>query len=121
MMKEQEQKQSSSPLTPDPDPLRTQLAVADIVISMNGRDAGKRFIVTGTDDGYSLLADGKGRRLEKPKRKKNKHIIYEDKADSLIANKLIEGEKITNSELRRYLAGYAAERCNEGGMQDAKR
>jgi len=95
-------------------------AVADIVISINGRDAGKRFIVIETDGEYSLIADGKGRRYEKPKRKKNKHLKYENKVNNSIAEKLTEGEKITNNEIRRYLAEYAAEHDNEGGMQDAK-
>jgi len=92
------------------------MSISDIVISLNGRDAGKRFIVIETDGEYSLIADGKGRRLEKPKRKKNKHLKFEEKADSQIADKLIKGEKITNNELRRYLAGYAATYCKEGGM-----
>ena len=97
------------------------IALADVVISKNGRDAGKRFIVIETENGYSMLADGKGRRFEKPKRKKNKHITFEGKADSLIAEKLIEGEKITNNEIRRFLAGYATEQSSEGGKPDAKR
>ena len=90
--------------------------VADIVISLNGRDAGKRFIVIGTQDEYSLIADGKGRRFEKPKRKKNKHLKPEGKTDDPIALRLAEGEKITNNELRRTLAQYAASRMTEGGM-----
>jgi len=97
------------------------LQVADIVISKNGRDAGKRFIVIETDDEYSMIADGKGRRLEKPKRKKNKHLEFKDKTDDPIAEKLQKDEKITNNEIRRFLAGYAAENCSEGGMHDAKR
>jgi len=103
--------------------------VSDIVISLNGRDAGKRFVVIGTDGEYSMIADGKGRRYEKPKRKKNKHLKFEDKADSQITEKLIGGGKITNNEIRRFLASYAAECRNrytidkfgEGGKQDAKR
>ena len=77
---------------------------ADVVVSLNGRDEGKRFLVVGIQDEYSLIADGKGRRIEKPKRKKNKHLKLEDKADSPIAAKLIGGEKVTNSEIRRALA-----------------
>ena len=95
--------------------------IADIVISINGRDTGKRFIVIETDEEYSLIADGKGRRFEKPKRKKSKHLKFEDKIDNPIAEKLLKGEKITNNEIRRFLAGYTAEHCSEGGMQDAKR
>jgi len=84
------------------------IEIADIVISLNGRDAGKRFVVIGVEDGYSLIANGKGRRYEKPKRKKNKHLKIENKLNNKVADKLIEGEKATNNELRRALAAYAA-------------
>ncbi|MCL2124927.1 MAG: KOW domain-containing RNA-binding protein [Oscillospiraceae bacterium] len=89
---------------------------ADVVVSRNGRDEGKRFIVIDTDGEYSLIADGKGRRVDKPKRKKNKHLKLEDRADSHITDKLTSGEKVTNNEIRRALAQYAADRADEGGM-----
>jgi len=95
--------------------------VSDIVISINGRDAGKRFIVIETDAEYSWIADGKGRRYEKPKKKKKKHLKFEEKASGSIAEKLIEGEKISNSEIRRFLAEYTEEHSSEGGMHNAKR
>jgi len=98
-----------------------EMNVSDIVISLNGRDAGKRFIVIKTDDNYSMIADGKGRKFEKPKRKKNKHLKLEGKADDPIADKLMGGEKVTNNEIRRFLAGYAAKRCSEGGMQECQK
>ena len=82
---------------------------ADVVISLNGRDGGKRFLIVETQDDYSMLADGKGRRIEKPKRKKNKHIKLEGTAGDRIAEKLKSGEKITNNEIRRALAQYAAD------------
>jgi len=89
---------------------------ADVVLSLNGRDKGKRFLVIGTDGEYSLLADGKSRRIEKPKRKKNRHLELEDKLDSHIAGKLQGGERVTNNEIRRALAQYAAAHKEEGGM-----
>ena len=97
-----------------------KIGAADVVISQNGRDKGRRFLVIGTQDDYSLLADGKGRRLEKPKRKKNKHISPEGTIGASIAEKLASGEKITNNELRRALAEYAASRLGEGGMQSGE-
>jgi len=103
----------------NPTPSKAQPAVADIVVSINGRDAGKRFIVIETDGEYSQIADGKSRRYEKPKKKKNKHLKYEAKANSFISEKLTEGEKVTNNEIKRFLAEYAAEHNDEGGMQDA--
>ena len=96
--------------------MAVEIAIADIVISLNGRDEGKRFLVVGTEDGYSLLADGKSRKTDKPKRKKNKHLVLEDKATSPIAEKLTGGEKVTNNEIRRALAEYAAARGDKGGM-----
>jgi len=83
--------------------------IADIVVSLNGRDQGKRLVVIATEDEYSLLADGKGRRIEKPKRKKNKHVKPVDKIEDKITAKLLSGEKVTNNEIRRALAKYAAE------------
>jgi len=94
-----------------------RIDIADVVISLNGRDESKRFLVVGTEDEYSLIADGKGRRVEKPKRKKNKHLKLEDKVNGRIADRLIGGEKVTNNEIRRTLAGYAEERGEKGGMQ----
>ena len=89
---------------------------ADVVMSLNGRDGGKRFLVVGIQEDYSLLADGKGRRIEKPKRKKNKHLKLEDRLRGPVADKLINGEKVTNNELRRTLAEYTAAREEQGGM-----
>jgi len=91
---------------------------ADVVISLNGRDGGKRFLVVETEDGYSLIADGKGRRIEKPKRKKNKHLKLEGKAGALITEKLISGGNVTNNELRKALAAYAATRDDPSGCRD---
>jgi len=89
---------------------------ADVVISLNGRDGGKRFLVIETEDEYSFLADGKGRRVEKPKRKKNKHLKLEDRSGGQTAEKLRSGERVTNNEIRRALAVYDAGRTEEGGM-----
>jgi ribosomal protein L14E/L6E/L27E len=93
-----------------------RIDIADVVVSLNGRDEGKRFLVIGTEDEYSLIADGRRRRVEKPKRKKNKHLLLEDKADEPIAQKLKSGEKITNNEIWRALAGCAAKNVESGGV-----
>ena len=93
-----------------------KIGIADVVISLNGRDEGKRFLVIDSDNDYSLLADGKSRRAEKPKRKKNKHLKLEDKVDCKVAAKLRNGEKVTNNDVRRALAEYVAARGEKGGM-----
>ena len=47
-----------------------ELSKADMIVSLAGRDKGQLFFVVDTDEQYVYLADGKGRRLESPKRKK---------------------------------------------------
>ncbi len=51
------------------------LSVGQIVKSKSGRDKGECFIVYEIlDDEYVLLVDGKLRKLDKPKKKKVKHL-----------------------------------------------
>ena len=78
--------------------------IADVVISTAGRDQGKLFYVIGTDPVYLTLANGKDRTLEKPKRKKRKHIQKVLRSETRVAEKLKQGDKVLNSELRRDLA-----------------
>jgi ribosomal protein L14E/L6E/L27E len=89
---------------------------ADIVISLNGRDTGKRFYVLDIQDGYALLCDGKTRRVEKPKRKKLRHIRFDLKDQGRTAAKIRNGEKVNNSEIRRSLAEYGSAAGEKGGM-----
>ena len=51
-----------------------EISRADVVVSLAGRDKGQLFFVLDTDDLFVYIADGKGRRLEQPKRKKRKHV-----------------------------------------------
>ena len=83
-----------------------EIARSDIVKSIAGRDKGKYFFVLAVEDEFFLLADGKIRRIENPKRKKRKHTVFVERSDCRIAEKLRSEEKVTNSELRRTLAAY---------------
>ena len=78
--------------------------IADVVKSTAGRDQGKLFYVIGTDPVYLTLANGKDRTLEKPKRKKRKHVQKVLRSETRVAAKLLAGDKVLNSELRRDLA-----------------
>ena len=83
-----------------------EIARSDIVRSIAGRDQGKLFFVVDTDGEFLMLADGKTRRLENPKRKKRKHTEFVDRVDCRVSEKIRSEEKVTNSELRRTLAAY---------------
>ena len=86
-----------------------EIAKSDIVRSDAGRDRGKIFIVLAVEGEYLLLADGKGRRVEAPKRKKRRHVLFVAADESRLADKIKRSEKITNSELRTTLAAYRGE------------
>ena len=90
--------------------------IANLVQATAGREQGKYFFVLETDEEYLLLADGKSRRLEKPKRKKRKHIEQIPRTESRIAEKIRNGEKVLNSELRKELASFGQKQSqNQGG------
>ena len=82
------------------------IARSDIVKSVAGRDKGKYFFVLDVENEYLLLADGKTRKLENPKRKKCKHTEFVTHFDCRVAEKIRGEEKVTNSELRKTLAAF---------------
>ena len=86
-----------------------EIAKSDIVRSDAGRDKGKLFVVLAVEGEYILLAAGKGRKVESPKRKKRRHVLFVAADETRLSEKIKSDEKITNSELRRTLAGYRTE------------
>ena len=89
------------------DPDLADIIISDVVASTAGRDQGKLFYVVGTDPVYLMLANGKDRTLDKPKRKKRKHVQKVLRAETRVAAKLASGDKVLNSELRRDLAFFS--------------
>ncbi len=83
--------------------------ISDVVASTAGRDQGKLFYVIGIDSPYLLLANGKDRTLENPKRKKRTHVRKVLRSETRVAAKLTAGDKVLNSELRRDLAYLSRE------------
>lgn len=90
-----------------------EIAKSDIALSLAGRDKGRLFFVLETDGVYALIADGRTRKLEHPKRKKLKHLQLAARTDSRVAVKLRQGDTVLNSELRRDLAIYGLERNSQ--------
>ena len=86
-----------------------EIAISNIVRSDAGRDKGKLFFVLATEGEFLLLADGKSRKVESPKRKKRRHVQFFAAEETRVSEKIRSKEKITNSELRRTLAAYRTE------------
>ena len=72
----------------------------DIVLALAGRDEGRKFaVVAVADENYVLIADGKSRRADKPKKKKIKHLKLVKEA----AFEIKAGERLTNNFLRKHI------------------
>lgn len=85
-----------------------EMDIGDLVCSDAGRDAKKKFIVIGKeDDDYVLLSDGKVRRIEKPKKKKIKHIRSMNINIKKVAEAIKQGKKISNADIRKAIAEVA--------------
>ena len=86
-----------------------EIATSNIVRSDAGRDKGKLFVVLAVEGEFLLLADGKTRKVENPKRKKRRHVLFVSAEKTRLSEKITGNEKFTNSELRRTLAAFRDE------------
>ena len=88
--------------------------VGRIVRSAAGRDKEDIFCVVGVDQEQQrlLLADGKRRKVRKPKAKKLSHVeLLSDRQcgyEHPAIEKLKQGQALTDKELRRALAAFRA-------------
>ena len=77
-----------------------------IVLSLAGRDKGGLYIVTELKENFALIVDGKVHKVENPKLKKLKHLEAKGLMDDSIAEKIKNGSKITNQEIKRVLKKF---------------
>ena len=89
------------------DPAIPDINISDVVVSTAGREEGKLFYVINEDQQFLYLANGKDRTLDKPKRKKRKHVQKVLRSETRVAEKIRSGDKVLNGELRRDLAFLA--------------
>jgi ribosomal protein L14E/L6E/L27E len=80
-----------------------------VVISKAGRDEGRALVVLALDGTeFALVADGRLRTVEKPKRKKFRHLMAKPVCIDSIREKLTQNSPLLNAEIRAALdlAGY---------------
>lgn len=86
--------------------MKTELIVklGQVVQSKAGRDKGRKFVVVGIqNEDYILLADGDLRKVDKPKRKKMKHIKLSKEILAHLQKKMYNNVGILNSEIQKSL------------------
>ena len=82
-----------------------EFTLGQVVQSTQGLDAGRDFVVVGIiDQSYVLIADGALRRIDRPKKKKVKHLIPKQELFSSLKEKLTCGQRVYDSEIRKALA-----------------
>ena len=79
------------------------MKIGDVVISTYGHDTGEWYIVEDVLNEYVFLIDGKNKPLDKPKKKKVKHILTTNYFADEIANKLNNKQYFQNAEIRKAL------------------
>lgn len=78
--------------------------IGEIVYSKSGRDKDNIFLIVGVlDENYAYISDGKLRKIDKPKKKKVKHLDFTGKVAYEFREKMLNGEMISNSKIRIYL------------------
>lgn len=83
-----------------------EFQVGQIVKSKAGRDKNHYFIIIEDLGEYVYLVDGHLRKLEKPKKKKKKHLQTINVIVNDLKEQIIEGYKITNADIRKALELY---------------
>lgn len=79
-----------------------------ICLSKMGRDKDRYFIITDIiDESYVMIADGVMRKLSAPKKKKLKHLDLKPIVLESIAEKLVAGTKVFDSEIRSAIMSSA--------------
>ncbi|GAB6085475.1 RNA-binding protein [Alkaliphilus crotonatoxidans] len=80
------------------------LSIGQVVRSTKGRDQNHVFIVIGkVDEDHVLIADGDLRRMEKPKKKKVKHLAKFNIISHEVKDRIINQIKINNAFVRKEL------------------
>ena len=83
-----------------------EIVEGSIVRSIAGRDKGDLFIVLAREGEFAYLANGELRKVDRPKKKKLKHLQGTSSVSEFIQNKLETAGKVTNSEVRKALAEF---------------
>ena len=80
--------------------------IGQVVYSKSGHDKGDVQMIIAVEGDYLLLADGKCRKLEKPKRKKKMHVQPTFYVENEVAAKLQEGAYVLNADIKKALKKY---------------
>ena len=76
----------------------------DVVVSLSGRDRGRLFFVLSCDEKTVTLADGRLRRVSRPKRNNRRHVAQSAYESPVVREHLSSGAPLTDAVLRKTLS-----------------
>ena len=84
---------------------KAPILLGSAVISKAGRDEGRTFLVVSViDDEYVLISDGDTHKMNKPKKKKRRHLKAAFEPNAEIVTRLTDGQPVFDHEVRRWLS-----------------
>ena len=95
----------------------TGVAVGQLAVSKRGRDRGEPYLVLEIiDEDFVYLINGDKRRIENPKRKNIKHLLFYPAVAEHLAQQWEAGQQVSNIEIRKVIAGFL--KTQESGVRD---
>ncbi|SNS39649.1 hypothetical protein SAMN05446037_100970 [Anaerovirgula multivorans] len=83
---------------------QSDISIGQVVKSTQGRDKEKFFIaVEILDNEYVLIVDGDIRKIDKPKKKKMKHLVKLNILSEEVRERVLSSKKMNNAFIRREL------------------
>ena len=79
------------------------MKVGEVVVSLCGHDMGEWYIVADVQGEFIYLIDGGNKPIEKPKKKKIKHIAKTTYFAEEVAQKIANKKYLQNAEVRKAL------------------
>jgi len=80
--------------------MMNEFLVGGFVLSTAGHDSGQYYVILQIVGEYAYLVDGKIRTLNRPKKKKQKHITVLEETDQALIEKIIQ-QTVKNEEIKR--------------------
>lgn len=81
--------------------------LGQLVKILRGRDSGDYAVIVGLIDQRSvLIADGRTRKFDHPKKKNLLHLELQNETSDIVVKSLMETGRVTNGKLRHALAKY---------------
>ena len=85
--------------------------IGQLAISKAGHDKDALYVVVGQEKDFVYLCDGRLKTLEKPKKKRLKHVQPVNRTvDETLLKKLQSGEKVYAEEIKYALKQYGKEK-----------